>query len=478
MHDGRSMAERRPSRLDPVVADELVPSGIAILGADGTITAVNGPACTMLGRPHDAVIGRSVLDFVHPDDLAAAAELLRGGPSWEGSITGPAQVRYLDAEGRARTSSIWSRVCLEVEGIEGYVLTVCEESTSFLLSDAIRAIAARTPLVGVLEMVARSLGGHPNLADATIVHRSGDELVPIGTWPPGDTAWLTEPEDLPWSSVRRSEVALDVDVDVLPRPLCDRCRQHGIETVWCRTIGVGSSTDDLDRRPVLIVWRRRRGPPSPNQERSLAEVSEVIRLAVDQHDQRRALERAAYLDPVSGLGNRARFEQILDEYEVAQDGAAERPDDIAGVLYLDLDGFKEVNDRFGHDAGDQVLAHVASRLHRAVRANDEVVRVGGDEFVVLCRQPADLSAVEAVARRLIEVLARPVRVDEIAVPVGASVGVVWGGGHLSLRRRIALADHAMLSVKAAGKGGWQHAELSDDDRATAGPVIDAPDPLR
>lgn len=472
MHDGRSTDEHPPPRLDPVIADELVPSGIVVIGADGTVKAVNEPACTMLGHPHDDVVGRSVLDFVHPDDLAAASELLRGGPSWEGVITGPAQVRYVDAEGRARTTIIWSRVCLDVAGIEGYVLTVFEESTSILLSDAVRSIAARAPLTRVLEMVARALGGHPNLAEATIVHRSGDDLVPIGAWPPGDRSWVAAPGDLPW----RAGIGVDADVDVLPPPLRDRCRQLGIETIWCRTIGAGPRADDVDRRPVLVVWRRRRGPPSPNQERSLVEAADVIRLALDQHEQHRALERVAYLDPVSGVGNRARFEQILDQYEVAVGSVPGRPDDIAGVLYLDLDGFKEVNDRFGHDAGDQVLAHVASRLDRAVRANDEVMRVGGDEFVVLCRQPADGPGIEAVAQRVVEVLSRPVRVGAVAVPIGASVGVVWGGWHLTLRRRIALADHAMLSVKAAGRGGWQRADPPDDDPATASPVSGGPDP--
>jgi diguanylate cyclase (GGDEF)-like protein len=146
------------------------------------------------------------------------------------------------------------------------------------------------------------------------------------------------------------------------------------------------------------------------------------------------LYRLTLTDPLTQAYNRRYLE-------------SEAPKRMSGAsaVVLDLDDFKQVNDRFGHEAGDAVLVEAAARLLKCVRADDVVVRYGGDEFLVLLAK-AEVAQVEAVARRVDEELrARPVDIGARAIPVSASIGVVAGGGPFSeLMRNV---DAAMYAAK-------------------------------
>ncbi|WP_040337596.1 diguanylate cyclase domain-containing protein [Candidatus Blastococcus massiliensis] len=153
----------------------------------------------------------------------------------------------------------------------------------------------------------------------------------------------------------------------------------------------------------------------------------------------RELERMAYTDHLTRLPNRAVLFQ-----ELGTDSATPRC-----LLVLDMDGFKEVNDGAGHEAGDQLLVEVARRLHTVVRDSDLVARLGGDEFAVVVT--GDLDEAEEIAQRIVQVMGTPYRVDDHAFAVGASVGVARvgaGGGRKAFRD----ADTALLAAKAGGKG--------------------------
>lgn len=157
------------------------------------------------------------------------------------------------------------------------------------------------------------------------------------------------------------------------------------------------------------------------------------------------LRRAALCDPLTGLGNRAR----LGEIALRARHPAGR---IAGVIYIDLDGFKDVNDQFGHGVGDTVLRQIAERLRATMRPGDEVLRVGGDEFVAVCRVPADLAA---IAAHLVEVVEEPVSLvggasgseSIIVCNLSASVGVAHAEAALTLDQLIDRADQAMYAHK-------------------------------
>ncbi|MDT3398483.1 EAL domain-containing protein [Streptomyces sp. B1866] len=173
---------------------------------------------------------------------------------------------------------------------------------------------------------------------------------------------------------------------------------------------------------------------------------------------RERLRYEATHDPLTGLPNRALFTERLDQALAADSGA-----EHFGVCYLDLDGFRAVNDGYGHTVGEQVLAAVAERLQACLRSPDELLaRVGGDEFVGLVTGPAARAAGGvALARRMLAALAEPVRVDGRELLVRASIGVVEGrAGELGQAEVLRSADISMYRAKSAGGNRY---ELADDD---------------
>src|SRR5690606_7745932 len=122
------------------------------------------------------------------------------------------------------------------------------------------------------------------------------------------------------------------------------------------------------------------------------------------------------------------------------------------VIYLDLDGFKNVNDSLGHAAGDQLLREVAVRLNGAVRGGDTVARLGGDEFAILIDQSQDpLREAAVVAERVLPALADPIERGDQAVTVSASLGIAVGDGESTAASLLRDADVAMYRAKAAGR---------------------------
>lgn len=159
-----------------------------------------------------------------------------------------------------------------------------------------------------------------------------------------------------------------------------------------------------------------------------------------------SLDRAHH-DPLTGLANRSFFEEFA-QHELAVSRRRQRP---VAILYLDLDGFKQVNDRLGHAAGDQLLVRVAEQLCGALRQSDLLARLGGDEFAaVLLDTDADDAAL--VAAKLLSAVVGPARLDGQVPLVSASIGVAVfpQDGH-TLRELLHKADSAMYDAKARGK---------------------------
>lgn len=186
-------------------------------------------------------------------------------------------------------------------------------------------------------------------------------------------------------------------------------------------------------------------------ERTAELAATNVRLA-DSEAQLRAL---ANQDALTGLANRRHFAEVL-EVAIAQ---TSRMNASMAVLLIDLDGFKPVNDRHGHAAGDKVLETVAARLRAAVRAHDVAARIGGDEFAVVLSAPQTQADAERVGMKLVEVISAPIALgtpDGESVTVGASVGVVLTGAATTTADALmAQADAAMYAAKAAGRGHVQ-----------------------
>ncbi len=165
-----------------------------------------------------------------------------------------------------------------------------------------------------------------------------------------------------------------------------------------------------------------------------------------------SLAHQASRDALTGLLNRRRLLELLSEDLVtSRTGRIEPP----GLLFLDLDDFKQVNDELGHQAGDALLLEVSRRLREAVREGDVVSRFGGDEFAVLCRGLHDEADAGDVARRVLEAVTGPVVLGTATLTVSGSLGVVVAGpSHLEAEDVLRDADIAMYQAKAAGKDRW------------------------
>jgi diguanylate cyclase len=162
-------------------------------------------------------------------------------------------------------------------------------------------------------------------------------------------------------------------------------------------------------------------------------------------------------DPLSGLPNRLYFDGRLDE---ALAGVANRGEHHA-LMYLDLDRFKEINDSFGHEAGDQMLVRLAQRVSRIIPEADVFARMGGDEFAILCTDILGKADVEARARRILEQFKEPFDLGERKVIAAASIGIALAPDHAKSRMELAqLADIALYRAKNEGRNRYRVFEHS------------------
>jgi diguanylate cyclase (GGDEF)-like protein/hemerythrin-like metal-binding protein len=204
---------------------------------------------------------------------------------------------------------------------------------------------------------------------------------------------------------------------------------------------------------------------------TLGSAPAVIAFAWDVTEQHRSHEQLAYLaysDTLTGLANRVLFADRL--HQAAQ--LARRYSEILAVLLLDLDGFKAVNDAYGHEAGDMVLQFVAQRLQNCIREGDTLARIGGDEFAVLLPRLPDLEAAALVAERILSSLEEPFEFAHHSVMIGASIGIAAWPEHAGwVDALLAAADTAMYQAKRLGKNQVQWATRpSGDDLAGLQPL--------
>lgn len=182
-----------------------------------------------------------------------------------------------------------------------------------------------------------------------------------------------------------------------------------------------------------------------------------------------SLRRQAMHDHLTGLPNRAQFGQRLD-LAILEAGS----DTCTGVLLMDLNRFKDVNDSLGHEYGDRLLVELARRLSTKLRGCDTIARLGGDEFAVLVTDAAGSSAVVRVAERLVELCVAPFAVGELRLQVGASVGVAICPDHTAdPSEMLRLADAAMYRAKQRGGGIVVHTDGHEEQSMTKVDLLSA-----
>jgi diguanylate cyclase (GGDEF)-like protein/PAS domain S-box-containing protein len=204
-------------------------------------------------------------------------------------------------------------------------------------------------------------------------------------------------------------------------------RDDGSES-WLRTSKIPLS--DMDGRIVGLL-----GLYEDITERKLLE---------------RQLQELAHYDSLTGLANRAFFYHHLELLT----SRPQRRRGLAALLYLDLDKFKSINDRFGHDIGDGLLKAFARRLKAGIRDTDLAVRLGGDEFAVLLEDLPSRAAGESVAQKLVESMQVPLLVGKMEIVAGTSIGIAFLEPGMAGDEAVRRADQAMYQAKRAGRNRY------------------------
>ena len=222
------------------------------------------------------------------------------------------------------------------------------------------------------------------------------------------------------------------------------------QTLWFRSLcglGVVLLVGGLVQARTVYLRRRQHELEALVAMRT----AELQRRSEELHESQRQLEKLAYADPLTGLPNRRLFTEELRR-QVAQASRDGRP---FTLLLIDLDGFKKINDTLGHDAGDALLVETAARLGVAVRANDRVARMGGDEFAVLTLS-SEHEAVDPICRRIVAALGAPLSFNGAVLQVSASIGVAVYPTHGTSPDVVyKAADVALYEAKRGGRDTWR-----------------------
>jgi diguanylate cyclase (GGDEF)-like protein/PAS domain S-box-containing protein len=409
-----------------------VRDAVLFVGADGSVRWANRRLAEMIGADPTEVIGRSVLDLVHPEDLSHVLESMSRSSS--GNVVGRFEFRLLGADG-ATVSVELTGLPHTVAGESGFAVSLRELLGMHDAQDEVsREIGFLRTVISELEVgvFAATATGQVVVANEafTSTHVAPRILEYLDDW--FERASLLDTVTgrplartrEPMSRVLRGEAVVDLE--------------HAV---------VGP---DGRRRLFRANGTRLVGPTGDCRGGVVALVD-----VTDLRTAERALYHAAHHDPLTGLGNRV----LLQERLVEAVAGCELGGSFA-LLLLDLDRFKVINDALGHEAGDCLLKHTAERLRSAARPGDTIVRLGGDEFVVLAPGIGDEQQADVVAQRLRRAVGEPLLLGSTDVQVTASIGVALGSAGATMSGLLRDADTAMYQAKSLGRA---RVELFDEE---------------
>lgn len=248
----------------------------------------------------------------------------------------------------------------------------------------------------------------------------------------------------------REVISADITTDPWWEGFHDLAEKVGIVACWSRPM-LASTGVVLGTFAVYLGVKRE---PTREESEIMERAARLAAIALERHQAEERIRFLALYDPLTRLANRTLLGDRL-QTAIAQ---ARRSNGRFGLLFIDLDGFKAVNDTFGHDAGDDLLASLAGRLRACVRESDTVARIGGDEFVVLLYglsgDAAEAEeAAQVVADKIIHATARPEAWQGHMLQVGASIGLaMFPDDGETADALLTRSDDAMYAAKQAGKG--------------------------
>ncbi len=378
-----------------------------ILKVDGAITQI-------LGWSSEEIVGCRSIEFIHPDDHALAVD------NWMEMLASPGPGRRVRLRHRCQDESwVWFEVTnhnlLNDPDYRCVVSEMVDISEEMAAHELLAGVAEAIP-VGLFQVDAdrRIVYTNDRLHEILGVERVDSVAAQLATVTDGDRPELERAID----QVLGEALHTDIEVEL--------CLPPSGELRFCTISFRALSRNDGTVRGAIAC---------------VADITDGARM-------REELKRRAMFDELTGCYNRASIMRALDANIASGQRQSERV-----VMFVDLDCFKDVNDRHGHATGDELLSIVAHRLQGAVRSEDLVGRIGGDEFLLLCPDIGGPDQAMKLAERLTEALREEVRVATGSISQLISVGVAWSSGEgTDADAIVAQADNAMYESKREGAG--------------------------
>ena len=443
------------------------PVPLALVGLKGQFLCVNPALCQLLGYTEAELLTRDFQSLVAPGD---AGESPRTGDGiFDASQAVQAPRRYLHKSGREIWAVVSVSVAHDAGGEARYLVTHLQDVSAQRQAERLDAdrrqvlemVAQDRPLPAVLHQLIRLLERQlPGMCACAMLLQDGsirpfgpslppEMIAAIGRRPVSFVAQLVGQTT---DSGGISRMA-DIKTDPALEGFRDEASQAGFQSCWV----VPVNGNDGIALGLLVIYSRLRTPPAKADAALLETALRLATIAIEHHQTTRRLAHLVHHDPLTGLPNRILFENRL-HHALTSARRTQRP---VGLLAIDLNRFKQVNDTLGHQAGDSLLQQFALRLRSKLRESDTLARVGGDEFVLLLPNISGHAEAEMVVKRITDALAAaPFEVAGQALYASGSIGIAIsptdGDDPLLLQRA---ADAAMYRVKEQGRQERTNATL-------------------
>lgn len=428
----------------------LMQDAVCVVNHENRFIYVSPAGKSIFGYEPEEMVGRQVADFVHPEDLQQTeqviSQIMSGLPSHN-------ENRYIRKDGKIvfmHWSAVWSETDRVRVGV-GRDITKRKQAemareTVYAISEAANISADLPALCKQVHSLIKSLIPAMNFFVA-LYDADQDRL----DFPYFFDELHEPPEAGPLvGSTRSAEVIRSgkaLLINAGDEAVPGKCVQADVGEGSVSWLGVPLRSE-ASILGVVVVQSYSPETRYTETERNLLQfVSTQIAAAIERRIMLSRLEHLAAYDMLTNLPNRKLLEDRMQTGLLR----ARRNNNHMGVLFLDLDRFKEINDTLGHDAGDRLLCKIAERLNQNIRASDTVARMGGDEFVVILEGLEAPEVAAQLAQKLVAVLAEPFKVQQQHLNVTSSIGVavytMHGKDSATLLRA---ADQAMYRSKESG----------------------------
>ena len=444
----------QPGKWEKLVPEVLEHSTDLVVVADSSLTIrfVSNGVKDILGYEPAEVIGRNGLEFLHPEDaglFAAVAAQSAVGYVPRGSVF--YRLRHRDG----------SHVTLELSGgpvpdddgqAKGFWLLGRRPVRAEIYAEVLRRVLDAQPLPVALERVREAMLPTVGTRFCITLWEADEPPEVIGDRLPAQLCGSTTPPGSPWrSAIETGEPFTAESLSDMDPPTAEAAREEGLSRVSVNpVVGLDGAV-----MATLTLWTPPGVPHAGAASQVMDRIKDLVATAVRLRQQIEGLKRSSNSDPLTGLANRRAL----------QDSFTGEAETESSLLYLDLDGFKEVNDTYGHATGDELLRIVARRIESVVRDDDLAVRLGGDEFAVVCRGCGPEEA-RVLSERILDSLRSPVMIEGNKISVRGSIGVATARciDEEMLRR----ADDALYQAKRAGRDTVRVSAVKGDQESRPG----------